>query len=265
MLGSSISRNSLLLAALAVIAAGVLAGINEGTKERIGQQIRAAQQRALYEIVPRDRIDNDLLQGTQDIPPEAWDSLGLTKGGEIYLARQQGEIIALIIPAVAPDGYSGEIDLIVGVNRDGSIAGVRVLNHRETPGLGDKIDLKKSNWILGFNNRSLDNPQPSRWKVKKDGGEFDQFTGATITPRAVVNQVKRVLEFVRAHEASVFPEEPAENSAIATPPVDSMIEAPENSLNQPTENSLNQFTESSLNPFTESSANQSQELPHDSH
>jgi electron transport complex protein RnfG len=204
MLGTSISKNSVLLGVFALIAAGMLAGINEGTKERIAKEVRIAQQRALYEIVPRATHDNDLLLDTQSIPTDALTSLGLPKGGELHVARRNGEIIALIIPATAPDGYSGEIGMIVGVNRDGSVAGVRVLNHRETPGLGDKVDLKKSNWVLGFAGKSLLNPEPSRWTVKKDGGDFDQFTGATITPRAVVNQVKRVLKFVQIHEAALF-------------------------------------------------------------
>lgn len=217
MLGTSITRNSILLGLFAVVAAGMLAGVNEGTKERIAQEVRIAQQRALYEIVPQSRIDNDLLMDTQAIPAEAWDLLGLPNGGEVYIARQDGEIVALIIPATAPDGYSGEIGMIVGVNRDGTIAGARVLSHKETPGLGDKVELSKSNWILGFDGRSLQNPQASQWKVKKDGGEFDQFTGATITPRAVVQQIKRVLEFVAAHETELFSSEDTVDAAANLP------------------------------------------------
>lgn len=217
MLGTSITRNSILLGLFAVVAAGMLAGVNEGTKERIAQEVRIAQQRALYEIVPQSRIDNDLLMDTQAIPAEAWDLLGLPNGGEVYIARQDGEIVALIIPATAPDGYSGEIGMIVGVNRDGTIAGARVLSHKETPGLGDKVELSKSNWILGFDGRSLQNPQASQWKVKKDGGEFDQFTGATITPRAVVQQIKRVLEFVAAHETELFSSEDTVDAAVNLP------------------------------------------------
>ena len=110
----------------------------------------------------------------------------------------------LIVPAIAHDGYSGDISMIVGVKRDGSIAGVRVLLHKETPGLGDKIELKKHQWILNFNGKTLTVPVIEEWKVKKDGGVFDQFAGATITPRAVVGQVKRVLEFVAANEQSLF-------------------------------------------------------------
>lgn len=224
MLGSSISRNSILLGIFAVVAAGMLAGINEGTRERIDQEVRAAQQRALYEIVRQDQIDNDLLLDTLTIPAEAWDTLGLSNGGDVHVARQNGEIIALIIPAVAPDGYSGEIGMIVGVKRNGTIAGVRVLSHKETPGLGDKVELNKSNWILGFDGKSLQNPEALRWRVRKDGGEFDQFTGATITPRAVVNQVKRVLEFVAAHEAELFGSEATATtdtaSTVPTPAAD---------------------------------------------
>ena len=200
MLGASISKNSLLLAVFALIAAGGLALTNEGTKERIQKAERAAQQKALFEIVPRSRHDNDLLLDTVPVPENAWHLLGLKKGGDIHIARQNGQVVAMIIPAVAPDGYSGDIRMIVGINRDGSVAGVRVLAHNETPGRGDKVDLKKSDWILSFNGKSLAAPAPADWAVKKDGGDFDQFTGATITPRAVVNQVRRVLEFVEAED-----------------------------------------------------------------
>ena len=115
-------------------------------------------------------------------------------------------LTATILPATAPDGYSGSIDLVVGINVDGSIAGVRALSHRETPGLGDKVDIKKSDWILGFNTRSLADPLPAQWKVKKDKGVFDQFTGATITPRAVVAATLRVLQFAQANHAALFGE-----------------------------------------------------------
>ena len=110
----------------------------------------------------------------------------------------------MIIPAVARDGYTGDIELIVGVNEDGTIAGVRALAQRETPGLGDKVDLKKSDWMLGFNGRSLKNPTLSGWAVKKDNGVFDQFTGATITPRAVVAAILRVLQFAETNRETLF-------------------------------------------------------------
>lgn len=195
MLGLSISKNSLLLGLFALITAAILAGTQAGTRDRIAAAEREAAQKALLEIVPLDRHNNDLLVDTVTIEPEYWPLLGLKDGGEVNIARDHDTPVAAIIPAVAPDGYSGDIKLIIGINADGSVAGVRALSHNETPGLGDKVDLKKSDWILGFNGKSLTNPGIGQWAVKKDGGDFDQFTGATITPRAVVKQVKNALEF----------------------------------------------------------------------
>ncbi len=198
MLGTSISKNSLLLGLFALVTAAILAGTQAGTADRIAAAERAAAQKALLEIVPLDRHNNDLLLDTISIEEQYWPTLGLKNGGNIHIARDHGEAVAAIIPTVAPDGYSGDIKLIVGINADGTLAGVRALTHNETPGLGDKVELKKSDWILGFDGKSLVNPETSRWEVKKDGGDFDQFTGATITPRAVVHQVKRTLEFFAA-------------------------------------------------------------------
>jgi len=195
MLGTSISTNSLLLGVFALVTAAILAGTQAGTADRIAAAEREAAQKALLEIVPLERHNNDLLVDTLAIDSQYWPALGLKNGGDIHVARDNGEAVAAIIPAVAPDGYSGDIKLIIGINADGSLAGVRALTHNETPGLGDKVELKKSDWILGFNGKSLINPEAKSWAVKKDGGEFDQFTGATITPRAIVNQVKRTLEF----------------------------------------------------------------------
>lgn len=204
MLGQSISKNSFILAAFAVFTAGALALTNLGTQDRIAAAERAAQQRALFEIIPLQDHDNDLLNDTIPVPASAWEPLGTGADSKIYRARRGNEITALIIPATAHDGYSGDISMIVGVKRDGSIAGVRVLLHKETPGLGDKIELKKHQWILSFNDKNLNVPVIEEWKVKKDGGVFDQFAGATITPRAVVGQVKRVLEFVAANQQNLF-------------------------------------------------------------
>ena len=194
-LGVSVSKNSVLLGLFALVTATLLAATKVGTAERIAASERAAAQKALLEIVPLDRHNNDLLVDTLPVAPEHREMLGLRDGGEINIARDHGEPVAAIIPTIAHDGYSGDIKLIVGVNVDGSVAGVRALAHNETPGLGDRVDLKKSPWVLGFNGKSLHDPDISRWGVKKDGGYFDQFTGATITPRAVVRQVKQVLQY----------------------------------------------------------------------
>lgn len=191
----SIRFNSLLLASFALITALILASTDSLTKDRIADSERKAAQRALLEIIPIERHDNDLLMDVHPIPEKFWPALGLKKGGVIHIARSAGKPVAAIIPAVTPYGYSGNIGMIVGVNFDGSVAGVRVVEHKETPGLGDKVDLKKSDWILRFNGKSLTNPEKAGWDVKKNGGAFDQFTGATITPRAVIYQIAEVLEY----------------------------------------------------------------------
>ncbi len=203
MLRQSITRNSVLLAIFAVCTTLLITGTYLLTRERIAEEKRRAEQKALLEIVPMERHDNTMLDDIIPVGPEA-SGLGLTEQKRIYLARQGEEVVAAIIPVTAPDGYTGAIDLIVGVNADGSIAGVRALSHKETPGLGDKVDLKKSDWILGFNGRSLDNPELRGWAVKKDKGVFDQFTGATITPRAVIAATLRALQYAEANSATLF-------------------------------------------------------------
>ncbi|MFT6287404.1 MAG: electron transport complex protein RnfG [Halieaceae bacterium] len=201
MLGQSITRNSALLALFAVVTTLLIAGTYLQTRDRIAMEERKAEEKALLEIIPRSRHDNSMLD---DTIPLAAGTLGLRKDKRIYIARQQGVVVAAIIPATAPDGYSGEIDLIVGVNADGTVAGVRALRHKETPGLGDKVDLNKSDWILDFNGRSLSNPQLPGWAVKKDKGVYDQFTGATITPRAVVSATLRALQYAQTHGDTLF-------------------------------------------------------------
>jgi electron transport complex protein RnfG len=212
MIGRTMGRNSLLLALFAVLTTGVIAGTYLGTRERIAESQRAAEQRALLEIVPIERHDNELLDDTLAVGPET-EMLRLKKEKQIYIARQDGEVIAVILPVTAPDGYSGRIELIVGVNRDGSVAGVRALQHRETPGLGDKVDIKKSDWVLDFNGRSLKEPPEAQWTVKKDGGVFDTFTGATITPRAVTAAVKRGLLYFDANRATLLAPRVSENES----------------------------------------------------
>lgn len=195
MIFQSMGKNSLLLAVFALITAVILASTDRLTEDRIAESERLAAQKALFEIIPVERHNNDLLMDIQPIPEKYWSTLGLESGGDIHIARLDGEPVAAIIPSITPEGYSGDIAMIVGVNFDGSIAGVRVVEHRETPGLGDKVDLRKSDWILSFNGKSLSNPKPDAWNVKKEKGDFDQFTGATITPRAVIHQIAKTLEY----------------------------------------------------------------------
>ncbi|TVZ39936.1 electron transport complex protein RnfG [Alteromonadaceae bacterium 2753L.S.0a.02] len=193
MIGQSISKNSMILTAFAIATAGILAFTYQSTASRIAAAERKAAEAALLEIVPRQAHDNDMLSDVVPLSPELRASLGLKGDDQAHIAYLKGKPVAIILPAVAPDGYSGDIKLIIGINADGSVAGVRTLSHKETPGLGDKVDIRKSDWITRFAGKSLNNPKIERWSVRKDGGDFDQFTGATITPRAVVKRVKSTL------------------------------------------------------------------------
>lgn len=199
---SSILRNSLILGLFAMATVGMIAITQQGTAERISEAQRRVQLSALNEIIPHDQHDNDLLADSFTIDDRQY--LSLTSTQDAYRARNDGAVSAVILPVVAPDGYSGRIELLVGIDADGSIAGVRSVNHRETPGLGDRIDTTKSQWVLDFNGKSLSMPIPEQWAVKKDGGQFDQFAGATITPRAVVKAVYQALNYFDEHRASLL-------------------------------------------------------------
>ncbi len=158
--------------------------------------------RKLNNIIPAESYDNDLLLDTISIKPS---SLLSTKEESLaYRARKNNKNIAVVFSSIAANGYNGSIYLLVGINADGKLAGVRVVKHRETPGLGDPVSITHSNWILGFDNKSLSNPDEKGWKVKRDGGEFDQFTGATITPRAVVKAVHNALLYFDQNQNMLF-------------------------------------------------------------
>jgi electron transport complex protein RnfG len=198
----SIIRSVIGLSIFAIVTAGLIAITQVSTKEIILEQINIARSKALLEIVPLSEHNNDMLADSFWL--EATDSLGLGEKSEAFLAKQDGIPSTLILPVVAPEGYSGPIRLIVGIDISGEIKGVRVIKHKETPGLGDKIDLKKSDWILSFEGKSLLNTSEDQWNVKKDGGEFDQLTGATITPRAIVKAIHRALIFYRDHRDALL-------------------------------------------------------------
>ena len=199
MVTRSIRFNSLVLSLFALVTALLLASTHLGTRDTIAAAERAAAQKTLLELFPAEQHDNDLLDDTLPVPPAYLKTLGLGRPAVIHVVRKGGEISGFVIPATAPDGYSGYIHMIVGIDAGGTIVGVRVTGHAETPGLGDKIELRIDPWILSFNGLSLGNPPRERWGVKKDQGMFDQFTGATITPRVVVRKVRDVLEFFREH------------------------------------------------------------------
>ena len=205
---TSLRKNTVGISIFAIVTAGLIAITQVSTKERIIENERAQQAKALYEIISRDSIDNDLLQDIVTIEaPELGYPLAT-----IYQAKRNNQVKAVIVPVISPDGYSGDITLIVGINADNSVAGVRVLSHKETPGLGDKVDLRKSNWIMGFNQKSMTSSNDSNWAVRKDGGQFDQFTGATITPRAVVNAVAQALRFFKQNRDLLLSPKPVKEA-----------------------------------------------------
>lgn len=199
-LGTSIRRHSVRLGLFALGAAVLLASVNLLTTERIAAQRLTAEREALAAVLPPVLHDNDLLEHAFTLSPATSDFtqialLGLSSARQGYLSRLNGNSNGVILPVETAEGYSGTILLLLGIDQEGSITGVRVLQHSETPGLGDKLELRKDDWILDFDTLSLQNPAASGWQVKKDGGVFDQFVGATITPRAVVLAVHRALQF----------------------------------------------------------------------
>jgi len=197
-----IIKIGLLLAAFAIGTSTLVVVTEKATRQKILDNERQTLLNAIHLIIPEAKYNNDILADTITI--SASDSLATTQPTTVYRARINNEATAAIFTSVAPDGYSGKIQLLVGVYQNGDLAGVRVINHKETPGLGDKIDARKSTWIDQFSGLSLTKPELTRWKVKKDGGDFDQFTGATITPRAVVKAVKNALLYYDQHHDELF-------------------------------------------------------------
>lgn len=191
--------------ALALFAAGgtaFLAITNNLTHEQVAENKRQTILRNLNALVPAAQHDNDMYTDSVQVMDREY--LGSKDPVTVFLARQGGMPVAAVFEAVAPDGYSGAIKLLIAIHYDGTVAGVRVVSHKETPGLGDYIEKDRSNWILSFDGRSLFNPTKPGWRVKKDGGVFDQVSGATVTPRAVVKAVYKCLQYFSQHKDELF-------------------------------------------------------------
>lgn len=194
--------SAVLLGLFAITGTAVVAFTFEKTKHRIAENERAAIVKSLHALIAPTEHDNDLYTDVIHVKNE--DLLGTDEPVNVYRARMKNTPVAAILNSVAPDGYNGSIHLLVAIRYDGSLAGVRVVKHRETPGLGDGIDIERSNWVLGFNGKSLNNPLEKAWRVKRDGGIFDQLTGATITPRAVVKAVRNTLHYYVNNKNMLF-------------------------------------------------------------
>jgi electron transport complex protein RnfG len=195
-------RSGVLLGLIALLGTALLAGVNALTHERIVEQENLRTLQQLNAIVPVGSYNNDLLKDKIEIRDEAL--FRHPAPVSVYRARMDEQAVAVLMHITAPDGYNGDIRLLTGIDRNGTVLGVRVVSHRETPGLGDPIEIERSDWILSFTDKSLQNPLPDGWTVKRDGGEFDQFTGATITPRAVVKAVHNALIYFETNRQSLF-------------------------------------------------------------
>ncbi len=200
---NAMRKSSMLLGFYALIGVLFVATANLITKEQIAENQRLMLQKKWNEVLNVSRYNNDLNIDNKVIHA---DKIGLPYDAIVYLARdKKNNPVAAIFRVTTLQGYSGAITLLVAVNyADQNLTGVRVVEHKETPGLGDKIEVAKSDWILGFKGKSLTNPETKAWAVKRDGGEFDQFTGATITPRAIVALVKDVLIFANKNMQQLF-------------------------------------------------------------
>lgn len=189
-------RAVLVLTATAALSALLVGGSHELSKGRIAENERARLLATLESVLPPGGHDNDLSASRFTVEDPL---LGDSAPKDVFIAMRGGQPTAVLLSAVAPNGYNGAIRLLVGIDVNGRITGVRVLSHRETPGLGDAIDIAKSDWISQFKGKSLDDPPPELWTVKQEDGAFDALTGATVTPKAVIRAIKNALLYFAAH------------------------------------------------------------------
>jgi len=200
-------RTAVTLLVFTVAFTGVMAWTYSATKPAIDLAAREEKMLLINEVLPRGEYDNGLLEDYVELGPTR--PLGIDDMARVYRARKGNQPAGLVIEAIAPDGYSGRISLVIAVRADGSVAGVRVTAHRETPGLGDYIDPRKGKrkdapWITQFNGKNLAQLPEAQWRVKKDGGDFDFVTGATISARAVTNAVGRAVVFAAAQRDKLY-------------------------------------------------------------
>lgn len=198
---SDTTRSLLGLVIMAGIAGLVIAGSENLSRDRIAENRKNALLATLHQVVDPARYDNDLVASHRLIPADPL--LNPTGPVDAYLATKGNEPVTALFTAKALDGYNGAIELLIAVHLDGTLGGVRVLNHRETPGLGDAIEARRSDWILQFSGLSLENPPRTAWAVTPDGGDFDALTGATVTPRAVVKAVRNALLYFERNRDAI--------------------------------------------------------------
>lgn len=202
-------RTAAILFVFVIIFTGLLSAAYLWTKPAIEASAAEEKMKLIDEVLPRAEYDNALLQEAVALPPTP--ELGLADASTLYVARKGGQPVGAIFEAVAPDGYAGKIRLLIAIRADGRVAGVRVVQHKETPGLGDYIEIKKDKnkarpWITQFTDMSLATVVDKDWKVKKDGGRIDHYAGATVTPRAVSKAVFKAAQWAAANRDRLFAE-----------------------------------------------------------
>ncbi|MSP86424.1 MAG: electron transport complex subunit RsxG [Methylotenera sp.] len=206
MLNNAILKNALkttiTMLTFAFVGTLLLAYVFDITRAPIEASEKEARLALFKQIMPENSYDNELLKAQVAIAPN--DLLGNRLPTIANIAKLNHKTVGVILEAVAHNGYSGDIKVLIAIRADGSISGVRVLAHKETPGLGDYIDIARGNWIKLFNNESVQRTPAEKWQVKKDGGKFDYMVGATITPRAVVEAVLKALQFYEINKQSIF-------------------------------------------------------------
>ena len=201
------ARTAIILFLFVVIFTGLLSGAYLWTLPTIEAAAADEKMKLIEDVLPHSKYDNDLLKDAVSIAPTA--ALGLEETTTAYLARKNGQVSALVLEAVAPDGYAGKIRLLIALGADGALLGVRVTQHKETPGLGDYIEPKKDKnkerpWITQFDGLTPASTEEREWKVKKDGGRFDSVAGATVTPRAVIKAVRKAAVYVAKNRDQLF-------------------------------------------------------------
>lgn len=201
------ARSALILIVFVAVFTGLLAAAYLRTKPALEATALAEKTKLIDEVLPKAAYDNDPLKDAVQLPAVA--ALGLDEPSTVYRARRAGEPAAAVVEAVAADGYSGKIRLLLAIAADGTVLGVRVTEHRETPGLGDYIEPKKDKnkerpWISQFNGLSPAALSEREWRVRKDGGRFDSVAGATVTPRAIVKAVRKAALWLADNREQVF-------------------------------------------------------------
>lgn len=192
-------RQLLTLGLIGLVAAAILAGVDLATRERIALQEQRRALEVLHQVIPEGSYDNELVEDRFS----AWIA-GLAAPAVVYRARRDGDPVALLADVTTADGYSGAIRLIVGLRPDGELISVRVISHRETPGLGDRIEHERSDWIEQFAGKRIGAPPLQGWKPDRRGGDFDTLSSATITSSAVIGAVQRVLSWYADNRDRAF-------------------------------------------------------------